>query len=64
MEADGLTLLSVVKVTVFLNDMDMFSDMNEEYGEFFRDRYPARSAVEVSRLPKNVPVEIEAIAAR
>ncbi len=62
--SEGLTMENVVKVTVFLQDMEMFGDMNEVYGTFFKGEYPARSAVEVSRLPKDVLVEIEAVAAR
>jgi len=62
--SEGLTMENVVKVTVFLQDMEMFSDMNEVYGTFFKGEYPARSAVEVARLPKDVLIEIEAIAAR
>lgn len=60
----GLIMENVVKVTVFLQDMKMFGDMNEVYGTFFSGEYPARSAVEVARLPKDVLIEIEAIAAR
>lgn len=62
--SEGLTMENVVKVTVFLQDMEMFGDMNEVYGTFFQGEYPARSAVEVARLPKDVLIEIEAIAAR
>lgn len=53
---------NVVKCTVFLSNMDDFSKMNEVYSQYFKDYYPARSAVEVSRLPKDVLVEIEVIA--
>ena len=60
----GLSLKNVVKVTVFLQDMNMFGSMNEVYSEFFKDEHPARSAVEVARLPKDVLIEIEAVAAR
>ncbi len=60
----GLSLKDVVKVTVFLQDMNMFGSMNEVYSEFFKDEHPARSAVEVARLPKDVLIEIEAVAAR
>jgi len=56
------TLQNVVKTTVFLKDMNEFAGMNEVYGEFFKDNPPARSTVEVSRLPREVKVEIEAIA--
>lgn len=62
--ADGLTLANVVKTTVFLTDLDDFGAMNAVYAEAFGDWKPARAAVQVSRLPKGVAVEIEAIAAR
>jgi len=52
----------VVKTTVFLKDMNDFGAMNNVYGEFFSQNSPARSAVEVARLPKDVAVEIECIA--
>lgn len=63
-EAAGLTLEHVVKTTIFLHDMDDFAAVNEVYAEFFSEPYPARSTVQVVRLPKDVKVEIEAIAAR
>ena len=53
----------VLKVTVFLADIDDFDEMNETYATFFDDKPPARSAVQVGALPKGVAVEIEAIAA-
>jgi 2-iminobutanoate/2-iminopropanoate deaminase len=62
LEAGGASLESVVKTTVFLKDMNEFGDMNEVYGEFFKHNPPARSAVQVAKLPKDVKVEIEAIA--
>jgi 2-iminobutanoate/2-iminopropanoate deaminase len=62
LEAAGLTLADVVKTTVFLKDMNNFSRMNETYAKFFSDQPPALSTVEVSRLPRDVQVEIEAIA--
>ena len=62
LEAAGTSLKSVVKTTVFLRDMNDFSVMNGVYGEFFTSDYPARSAVQVARLPKDGAVEIEAIA--
>jgi 2-iminobutanoate/2-iminopropanoate deaminase len=62
--AAGLTLEHVVKTTIFLTDMDEFSAVNEIYGQFFSEPYPARSTVEVARLPKDLHVEIEAIAYR
>jgi len=58
----GCSLNSVIKTTVFLKDMGEFAAMNEVYGEFFAQSAPARSTVEVARLPKDVKVEIEAIA--
>ena len=63
LEAAGLTMDSVVKTTVFLSDMNNFGAMNEVYATFFTEGgYPARSAVEVARLPKDALVEIEVIA--
>ena len=62
LEEEGLTTQDVLKVTVYLDDMDDFDAMNEAYGEYFRDNPPARSAVEAGALPKDVDVEIEAIA--
>lgn len=60
--AAGSSLRNVIKTTVFLRDMDEFQAMNEVYGEFFKEEYPARSAVQVARLPKDAAVEIEAVA--
>lgn len=62
LEAYNLTLSNVVKTTVFITDMNNFAEMNKVYEEFFKDSKPARSAFQVSRLPKDVLVEIEAIA--
>jgi 2-iminobutanoate/2-iminopropanoate deaminase len=62
--AAGLTLDDVVKTTIFLKDMDEFAAVNEVYAEFFREPYPARSTVQVARLPKDLHVEIEAVAHR
>lgn len=62
MEAAGGTLKDVVKCTVFLKDMNEFVDMNTVYGQYFSETFPARSTVEVARLPKDAKVEIEAIA--
>lgn len=64
LEAAGLTMDNVVKTTVFLSDMDNFAPMNEVYAEAFAAPYPARSAVAVRTLPKNVLVEIEVLAAK
>ena len=60
----GLTVYNVVKTTVFLADMGDFAAMNEVYAEVFTAPFPARSAVAVKTLPKNVLVEIEVIAVR
>ncbi|MGD0035730.1 MAG: RidA family protein [Bacteroidota bacterium] len=60
--AGGASLKSVIKTTVFLKSMNDFAVMNEVYAEFLGDASPARSAVEVARLPRDVSIEIEAIA--
>jgi 2-iminobutanoate/2-iminopropanoate deaminase len=60
--AAGLTLDDLVKTTVFLKDMNNFASMNEEYGKFFPTHPPARTTVEVARLPRDVGIEIEAVA--
>ena len=57
----GSSLDRVLKTTVFLKDMNDFAAMNEVYGQYFKESPPARSTVEVARLPKDVRVEIEAI---
>lgn len=63
LEAAGSSLDKVVKTTIFLQDMDDFMAVNEVYGKFFiSEQKPARSTVEVSRLPKGVKVEIDCIA--
>lgn len=59
---EGLTLANVVKTTVFLHDMNDFAEMNKVYAEFFPAEPPARSTVQVARLPKDAAVEIEAVA--
>jgi 2-iminobutanoate/2-iminopropanoate deaminase len=61
-EASGSTMVKVVKTTVFLSDMNDFTTMNEIYGRYFPSHPPARATVQVSRLPKDVKVEIEVIA--
>jgi 2-iminobutanoate/2-iminopropanoate deaminase len=63
LQGAGLSLENVVKTTVFLKDMNNFSRMNETYGKFFGSTPPARTTVEVARLPRDVQIEIEAIAA-
>jgi 2-iminobutanoate/2-iminopropanoate deaminase len=62
LQAAGSSLERVVKTTVFLADLGDFTEMNEAYGRFFRDAPPARSTVQVSRLPRDVRVEIDVIA--
>lgn len=62
LEAAGCTLADVIKTTVFIKDMNEFGQINETYEEFFSQSKPARSTVEVARLPKDVRVEIECIA--
>ena len=63
LEAAGLTMDKVVKTTVFMADMNDFAEMNGVYAEFFKEPYPARSAVAVKALPKGALVEIEVVAA-
>lgn len=60
----GCTTANVVKTTVFLSDMAHFADMNAVYAQHFEQPFPARSAVAVKTLPKNVLVEIESIAVK
>ncbi|SUK17455.1 endoribonuclease L-PSP [Staphylococcus agnetis] len=62
LEAAGSDLDHVVKVLVFLSDMGHFQKVNDVYGTYFTSHKPARSAVEVARLPKDVKIEIEVIA--
>jgi len=64
LEAAGLGLADVVKATVFFKDMNDFQAVNEVYASFFKAPYPARSGVEVARLPRDVLVEIEVVAKR
>jgi len=60
----GMTLDDVVKCSIFITDMDNFSRVNEVYGKFFTSDFPARETVQVSRLPKDVNVEISATAVK
>lgn len=62
LNSEGTSLEKVVKATVFIKDMNDFGAVNEVYGEYFNTHKPARSCVEVARLPKDVLVEIEVIA--
>ena len=61
-EASGSSMAKVVKTTVFIKDMNDFGKINDIYKDFFTSDFPARSCVEVARLPKDVLIEIEAIA--
>jgi 2-iminobutanoate/2-iminopropanoate deaminase len=63
LEACGASLASVLKTTVYLSDMADFPKMNEIYGSYFGDQPPARSTVQAARLPRDVAVEIDVIAA-
>jgi len=62
LEPYSIGLENVVKTTVFLKDINNFVRVNKVYGEYFKEKFPARSCVEVSRLPKDAEIEIEAIA--
>lgn len=60
-EVEGCSLDDVIKTTVFLKDMNEFSKVNEVYGTYFKENPPARSCVQVGKLPKDVDIEIEAV---
>lgn len=62
LEAGGSSLNNVLKVNIFIKNMNDFAIINEIYGKYFTDNYPARCCVEVARLPKDVLIEIEGIA--
>jgi 2-iminobutanoate/2-iminopropanoate deaminase len=62
LKAGGLSFADVVRTTVFLADLDDFAAMNQVYGSYFMEPYPARATVQVARLPKDVRIEIDAIA--
>ncbi len=64
MKAAGLSMDNVIKTSVFIKDMNDFAKVNEIYATFFTGDYPARSCVEVARLPKDVLIEVEVIAKR
>lgn len=64
LEEAGSNAESVIKTTVFIKDMNDFAAVNEVYSTFFKEKCPARSCVEVARLPKDVLIEIEAIAVK
>ena len=63
LEEEGLTMQDVLKVTVLMDDIEEFEAMNSAYEEYFQQNPPARSAFEVSEVPKGAKIEIEAIAA-
>lgn len=62
LKESGLNFSHVVKTTIFLKDMDLFTSVNEEYGKYFESDFPARETVAVRSLPKDVNVEISMIA--
>lgn len=62
LEAAGSSLENVIKTTIFLQDLNDFEKVNEIYGDYFKDNLPARSCVQVAKLPKGATIEIEAIA--
>lgn len=62
LEAAGMNISNVVKTSIFLSDMNNFGKVNEVYGSYFTTGYPARETVQVSRLPKDVNVEISVVA--
>lgn len=61
LKESGVSMGNVVKTTVFIKDMNDFGKVNEVYAKYFTEQFPARSCVEVARLPKDVLIEIEAI---
>lgn len=63
LESQDLSMSDIIKTTVFIKNMDDFGKINEIYATFFEGDYPARSCVEVARLPKDVLIEVEVIAA-
>jgi 2-iminobutanoate/2-iminopropanoate deaminase len=60
----GVSFADIVKTTIFLTDMQSFAHVNEVYGTYFTDNFPARETVQVAALPKNVNVEISVIAVK
>ena len=64
LESQGSNKNKILKLTVFLTDLTNFNDLNDEFCRFFKDDFPARSVVEVARLPKNAKVVIEAISCK
>ena len=64
LESQGMDFSNVVKATVFLDDINDFNAVNEIYAQYFVEPYPARSAVEVAKLPKGALIEVEVIASK
>ena len=64
LEAAGTSTAKVIKTTVFIKDINDFGKINEIYAKYFTETFPARSCVEVARLPKDVLIEIEAVAVK
>ena len=64
LDEEGLTMQDVLKVTVLMDDIEEFDEMNAAYAEYFQDNPPARSAFEVAEVPKGAKIEIEVIAAQ
>ena len=64
LEEEGLTMQDVLKVTIFMADIDDYEAINEAYAEYFQDNPPARSAVQVAALPAGARLEVEAVAAK
>ena len=64
LEAAGTSTANVIKTTVFIKEMNDFGAINEVYAKYFPEPYPSRSCVEVARLPKDVMLEVEAIATK
>ena len=62
LKAAGMDYANIVKTTIFLTNMNNFSSVNEVYGSFFKNDFPARETVQVSRLPKDVNIEISVVA--
>ena len=62
LEEAGAKMENVIKATVFVKDLNDFSDVNEVYGTYFKENAPARSCVQIAKLPKDAPIEIELIA--
>ena len=64
LKAAGMDYSNIIKTTIFLTNMNNFSAVNEVYGSFFKEAFPARETVQVSRLPKDVNIEISIVAAQ